>query len=69
MGKKFGCNEIAEAIKSIMTMANFSGFIKQETGAELRQFDVSKIDGDSENAVLRFTFAGQTYKAEITLDG
>ena len=67
MSKKFGCNEIAQAIKSIMAIANFSGFINQEAGTELRQFDVTHIDGDNEKAVFCFTFAGQSYKAEITL--
>lgn len=68
MAGKFGSYKLAEAIQSIMTMANFSGYIKQEAGDDLRQFDVSSIDGNEETAVLRFEFAGQTYKAVISHD-
>ena len=64
--KKYSCYVIAEAIQAIMTMANFSGCINQPNGS--RQFSLLEIDGDEEKAMIRFTFAGQSYKAEITLD-
>jgi hypothetical protein len=64
--KHYGAYVMAEAIQAIMTMANFSGHINQEDGPQ--QFRLTCIDGDEEKATLRFTFSGQAYKAEITLD-
>ena len=64
--KKYSCYVMAEAIQAIMTMANFFGCINQPNGD--RQFTVLEIGGDEEKSLLRSTFAGQSYKTEITLD-
>ena len=63
--KKIGCNQMAESIKALMTIANFSGYIKQNDGESLRQYDVTSITGDQDKATMFLDIAGQGFKLEI----
>lgn len=63
-----GCSDIAQAIRDLMTVANFSGTIRQVEGEPLRQFSVSSIEGDNDKALIRFNFAGQGFVLDISPD-
>ena len=66
--ENIGCKDIAVAIQGTMTIANFEGHIKQEDGEAFRQFGVSSITGDQDNATMLINFAGQGFKLDISYD-
>jgi len=66
--KNIGCKELAESIKAIMTIANFSGYIEQEEGEPFRQYEVSSVTGSKDNAAILLGFAGHRFKIDIFYD-
>ena len=65
---KIGCNDIAKAIQNLMTMANLSGFISQDDNESFRQFDVSSITGNEDNATMLLNISNQGFKMDISYD-
>jgi hypothetical protein len=66
--KDIGCKDIAESIRSTMGIANFTNLIQQEEGEKFRQFRVSSVTGDQENAVMLMSFAGKGFKINVSYD-
>ena len=66
--KNVSCFAIAEAIKHTMGMANLSGFVAQEDGEPLRQFNVKSITEEQEKAVMLLEFAGQGFRIEVSAE-
>ena len=64
-----GSMDIANAIKSLMTMANFMGHIEQKEGEDFRQFDISSVWGVKDCATMLLNFAGQKFKLTIQTNG
>lgn len=61
----YGYDTMAVAIKDIMVMANFTGWIRQD-GKALRQFSGTSVTGNEKEAELHFGFAGEYFKIQIT---
>ena len=66
--KKITCNEIAKAIKALMTMANISGHIEQPEGEPFRQFDVTSIEGNQDDTLMLINLGRQGFKLNISID-
>ena len=66
--RNIGCIDIAKSFKALMTIANFSGFINQEDGEIFRQYDISSITGNKENATMLIDFAGHGFRLDICYD-
>lgn len=63
--KIYGCDTIAVAIKNIMVVANFMGWLNQDDNS-YRQFSITSVEGNDKEAELHFKFAGEYFKIQIT---
>ena len=66
--KKITCADIAKAVRDLMGMAIFSGFVNQVEGEGFRQFKVTSIDENMESAVMLLNIGEQKFKLTVSSD-